>query len=213
MPVITDIRTERVKRRRERAVYLDGALSLTVTEETFLRFGLSVGQSLDPERVRDIETADGTARAREQALRFLEHRPRSRREVEQRLGRDGWPASIVVRVVDRLETAGLIDDERFARLWVEERMRLRPSGPRLLRTALFRKGIAPFIVDTVLQEYGRPEDETARAHALLERRRSRYAPLERHVAYRRMADFLARRGFDSDVIHSVVHRMLEELQA
>lgn len=212
MPVITDIRTERVKRRRERVIYLDGTPTLAVTEETFLRSGLVTGQTLDTAQVQDIETSDGVIRAREQALRFLNHRLRTRREIEQRLTRNGWNAMIISRVVERLTQAGWIDDARFARLWVEERQRLRPAGLSLLRRELRHKGVDAALIDAALQDHRAEDDEPTRAYALLEQRKRRYAGLAPEAAGRRMAGLLSRRGFDGETIYAVVHRMLNDMK-
>ena len=95
VPTITDIRTERVKRRRVRTIYLDSECGLTITEETYLRFGLSVGQALDAAQLHDIGLTDGIARAREQALRLLNYRMRTRKELEQRLRQKEWSDEIL----------------------------------------------------------------------------------------------------------------------
>jgi regulatory protein len=212
MPVIADIRKERVKRRWERAVCLDDGASVHITEETFLRFPLSVGKRLTPEQWRELQNADQVIRAREQALRLLDRRLRTRKELENRLSRNGWSADVVDAVLERLEQIGLIDDTRFARLWADERLCLRPVGLSLLRRELIRKGIDAPIVDAVLRTCGNDEDESARAIALLERRRRHYQGLERSAAFRRMSGLLARRGFDGETIYRVVHQILESMK-
>lgn len=149
-------------------------------------------------------------RAREEALRFLAHRMRSRQEVGDRLARRGWAAEVIADVLSRLERVGLIDDERFARLWVDERMRLRPRGLALLRQELRRKGISEETIDRTVSAYRSESDELARARDLLIRRQGRYAGLDPQTARRRMAGLLARRGFDSETVYAAVRQVLGE---
>lgn len=212
MPEITHISVERKGRRRERAIFLDGERAFAVAEESFLRLGLSVGQMLDEALIHEIETTDGVARARESALQLLNYRMRTRHEMEQRLTQKGWSSRVITPVLESLERAGLIDDALFARLWVDDRMRLRPSGIALLRRELRRKGVADDIIDTVLQDHDHESDEMTRAHDLLQRRRSRYEGLEPQVAKRRMVGFLARRGFSSHTIFTAVHQVLDSME-
>lgn len=212
MPTITDITPRGSGGRRERKVTIDGERTLTITEETFLRFGLFDGQALDPERLQEVELADGVSRAMTEAHRLIDHRMRTRRELAVKLKARGRPDEVIDQVLDRLEHAGLIDDGRYARLWIDERLRRRPAGLSLLRRELRQKGIDAEIVDTALEESASREGETERAYEALRRQSHRYARLDRDAAHRRMVALLARRGFGQAVIYQVVHRVLDEIE-
>lgn len=212
MPTITDIRSQGSGRRRERKVTIDGERTLTITEETFLRFGLAGGQAMDAERLREMELADGVARAMLEAHRLIDHRMRTRRELAVRLRSRGRPEDVIEEVLDRLEKVGLIDDGRFARQWIDERLRTRPVGLILLRRELRQKGIDAEVIEAALEESASGEGETGRAYEALHRQIHRYARLDRDAAHRRMVAFLGRRGFGQGVIYHVVHRVLDEME-
>lgn len=212
MPIITDISAKGSGRRREREVAIDDGRTLTITEETYVRFGLAGGQALDPDRLREMEVADGVARAMMEAHRLIDHRMRTRRELAVRLRSRGRPEEVIAEVLDRLENVGLIDDGRFARQWIDERLRSRPVGLSLLRRELRHKGIDAEIVEAALEEREDGEEETDRAFEALRRQSHRYARLDRDAAHRRMVAFLGRRGFGPQVIYHVVHRVLDEMK-
>ena len=212
MPIITDISAKGSGRRREREVAIDDGRTLTITEETYVRFGLAGGQALDPDRLREMEMADGVARAMMEAHRLIDHRMRTRRELAVRLRSRGRPEEVIAEVLDRLENVGLIDDGRFARQWIDERLRSRPVGLSLLRRELRQKGIDAEIIETALEEREDGEEETDRAFEALRRQSHRYARLDRDAAHRRMVAFLGRRGFGPHVIYHVVHRVLDEMK-
>ena len=86
------------------------------------------------------------------AARFLEVRPRSVDEVRRRLRDAGYRAELVDGAIERLTDLGMLDDEAFARAWVESRDRARPRGERALRSELRRKGVVDAIVTDVLGE-------------------------------------------------------------
>ena len=212
MPTITDISARGGGRRRERRVTIDGERTLTITEETFLRFGPADGQEMDPERLQEMERADGVARAMAEAHRLIDYRMRTRRELAVRLKSRGRTEDVIEEVLDRLEKVGLIDDGRFARQWIDERLRKRPVGLSLLRREVRQKGIGPEIIDAALEESASGEEEAGRAYEALRRQAHRYARLDRDAAHRRMVAFLARRGFGQAVIYQVVHRVLDEIE-
>ena len=88
----------------------------------------------------------------EAAARFLEVRSRSVHEVRRRLGGAGYRSDLVDGAIARMTELGMLDDETFARSWVESRDRARPRGERAIREELRLKGIEREVVDVVLGE-------------------------------------------------------------
>jgi regulatory protein len=139
----------------------------------------------------------------EAAAAFLAVRPRSIGETTSRLRHLGYPHGLVDEVVARLVEVGYLDDDAFARSWVESRDRARPRGEFALRRELGQKGVARTLVDEVMIERSdSTPDEDAdleAAVALLNRRR---AALEREPDPRKRRQrayaLLARNGFDPD---------------
>jgi regulatory protein len=95
------------------------------------------------------------------AARFLEARPRSEAEVRSKLLRLGYRSDLVDGAVTRLVELGYLDDDTFARSWVDSRDRSSPRGEHALRLELARKGVAREIIDEVLGE--RRDDAAVRA--------------------------------------------------
>ena len=161
------------------------------------------------------------------AALFLGARPRSTAEVRRRLGQAGYRAELVDEAIARLAGLGYLDDEAFARAWVESRDRARPRGERALRTELRRKGVADDVMATIIDERAAPgegqgagadggagpgtgADDLAAAR-LLDRRG---AAARREVDPRRRRSrayaLLARNGFDPEVAGRAVAAWLAE---
>ncbi|TME11942.1 MAG: regulatory protein RecX [Chloroflexi bacterium] len=135
------------------------------------------------------------------ALRFLEARPRSAAEVRRRLTGAGYREELVAGAIERLAELGILDDEAFARAWIESRDRARPRGERALRSELFRKGIDRQLADDVLDERAteQPDADAAAARRVLERHANALARVADPRARRQRAyALLARSGFDSE---------------
>jgi regulatory protein len=88
------------------------------------------------------------------ATRFLETRSRSVAEVRRRLSDSGYRPELVDVTIGRLTELRVLDDEAFARAWVESRDRAHPRGARALRQELRAKGIADDVASRVIEERG-----------------------------------------------------------
>jgi regulatory protein len=157
--------------------------------------------------LRQITHADEARRALESAGRLLQSRPRSSREIEQRLARSGFEDAVIVSTLAKLTRLELIDDADFARQWVESRSRSRPKGVRAIRSELAQKGVDRERIDDAVADISR-DDELALARKAIAARIGRAAiPTDasaRTAVYRRMAAFLQRRGFNWETVKSVL---------
>lgn len=154
------------------------------------------------------------------AVRLLEAAPRSVADLRTRLVRAAWPAALVEGAIDRLTELGFLDDEVFARNWVESRDRGRPRGERALKVELRRKGVAQDVVDSTLGDrrdaaaaaFGDDLDaavspDEVAAERLIARRARSLDRLADDRARRQWAyALLARNGFDPEVSARVAAR-------
>ena len=146
----------------------------------------------------------------EAAARFLETRSRSVSEVRRRLTTAGYRADLVDGAIARLEDLGVLDDEAFAKAWVDSRDRARPRGERAIREELRLKGVDRATIDDVLdaRRAATPDDATAPDRAAADRLVAKHARALARVAdprqrRQRAYALLARHGFDPDTCREV----------
>lgn len=194
------------RRNKERVnVYLDGeyAFGLTAIEAARLR----EGQVLSEAEIAALKAQDERQRAFDQAVRFLSYRPRSRAEVERYLRGKRVAGEVITDVVERLERANYLDDEAFARFWVENREQFKPRSRRALRYELRQKGMSDQVIAQVLNDL----DDEAAAWRAVEGRLSRWAGLTRDELRQKMMGYLSRRGFDYEIINSIFEKACQVL--
>src|SRR5664279_2625367 len=95
-------------------------------------------------------------------LRFLEARSRSVEEVRRRLVNAGYRTEMIAATLERLTAIGLLDDELFARGWIESRDRARPRGELALRRELSLRGVGGAEIKAALAERQEQAEELAR---------------------------------------------------
>lgn len=196
------------KRNKERVnVYLDGeyAFSLTLLEATQLR----KGQVLSEAEISALRTQDEVHKAYDHASRFLGYRPRSTSEVRKNLQEKGYPPDAIDASIAKLTEQGYLDDNAFARYWVENRSTFKPRGARALRSELRQKGVADAVINIVLADL----DGDAEAYRAAEVRAHRYKGKTQAEFKHKVGQFLARRGFDYRTSEGVLAQLIEALLA
>ncbi|HEY3247654.1 MAG TPA: regulatory protein RecX [bacterium] len=179
---------------------LDDGTKLHVRPEDVTTLGLEDGGDVSEDLLLTLQLRDAVAGGKTFAHRLLTIRPRSRHEVLTRLQLRRVPSPAIAEILAELERDGLLDDARFARMWVDSRTAHRPSGAVRLRAELRRKGVDRRTIDEALSARLAPADESALALSVARAIARRYRTLDRQTATRRLAGALERRGFSTHVI-------------
>ncbi len=200
------------KRPGRKNIYIDGEFTIGISDETLLRLGLRTGDPVDTALLKALEQTEELTATRASALRLLAHRARSVREMRDRLKQKGFSEEDIRRVVADLEIAGLLDDSRFARMFVRDQITLRPSGKTVLRQKLNRLGINRAIADEAIAEVlsNAPEEQGAEQTARKYLSSRLKAGTEMVVIRRRLTGFLTRRGYPWDVIKPLLDKLLPD---
>lgn len=145
-------------------------------------------------------------------LKLLAMRAYSIRDMGRKLQGRGYDEAEVAGTVASFTESGLLDDERFARLYARTRIVNDSAAPRRVVQLLSRYGIPRNLAEqavtrTVEEEELNPADS---AELLARKKAATLAGLDPAVARRRLYGYLARRGFDLDHIRSAVATVLAE---
>jgi regulatory protein len=177
------------------------------------------------ERREQRSRVDSIGEVLDAAARYLEARPRAEAEIRRSLLHLGYRSDLVEEAVARLVELHYLDDEAFARAWVDSRDRASPRGEHALRAELGRKGVDRSVIDEILGERrddarvrvaaigdeAQPSADEAAARRLLDKRRPALMR-EADPRKRRQKAYalLARGGFGPDVCASVSRAVLAE---
>jgi regulatory protein len=192
---VTDIK-QQVKRAGRFSIFVDGKYSFSLSDTAILENPVRVGQELDEAELKAFKELSADDKIYNATLNYLAIRPRSEWELRQYMQRKHSPAPLVDQILNKLSIMGYVDDEKFARSWVDSRRLLRPSSFRKLQSELQAKHISREVIGRVLQKDTGDERTTLRA--IIERKRARYPDEQKLMQY------LARQGFSYDDIKSAL---------
>ena len=137
------------------------------------------------------------------ALDFLERKPRSKGELVAYLERKGYAEEEIKEACQRLEELNYLDDYKFAQEWVEERLRFKPMGRFRLEKELEKHFINSEIINSVLDELLTEDKEKEIALNLLKAKANK----QDNITEKKAAAFLYRRGFEPAIIFDVLYKM------
>ena len=149
--------------------------------------------------------AEQLQRALELGYAYLNRRDRTTSEVRLQLQRKGISEELTEAAIQTLVEQHLLDDERFARLFVSDKRELEQWGSERIRRGLLARGIDRHQTDTALEADARARDgagdeeetELDRALAVL-RRRFPTPPADRRERERAFG-VLVRKGYESEL--------------
>ena len=125
----------------------------------------------------------------------------------QRLKQKGHRGFIIARVIDELEEKKFLDDRAFAKLWIGDRITLKPTGKSLLVRELKSKGVADAVIEEAFDEFRGAYDEYEIADPVARRKAERLKGIDEEKAKKKLLNFLSRRGFS----YNTIWRILKEI--
>jgi regulatory protein len=137
------------------------------------------------------------------AISYVSFRIRSGKEIHAYLSKRIKGDEEYIRLAEvRLKELGYIDDQLYARRFLESRNRSRPKGKKLIQLELRNKGVSRDIIDGL---DGPTDIELARV--AVQKKYSLWKRLPIVEQKRKLFGFLQRRGFGSNVIFRIIDEL------
>ena len=207
--IITKI--ERQKRNPRRVnIFLDDEFAFGIHEYVLTRLGLRKGDTINQETIEAIKSSEEYNLAKEKALRFINYRLRSEKELRLKLQEKEFQPKTIDDVLEGLRKSGIVNDARFAKAYIHDAQLRKPMGKKLLQQKLRLKGVPSSIIQEVLNESMNEEEEQSHAFKTAQKFMKSRKMLEPKQQQQRIAQFLARRGFSWSTISPVLRKLFSK---
>lgn len=209
MPQVTDIKPQ--KRQNRFNIYIDGKFSFGLDAEQLVKSRLKIGELISQEKIEELIRNSEFQKIYDRSLKFLSYRPRSEKELSDWFMRKEVGEETKTLVLSKLKQQGFINDQEFARWWVEQRMSFHPTGTRLLKLELVKKGIPRGIIQEQLEQIiDDPDAVKVQAKKLIEKKMKIWQDLPEQELRQKLYGVLVRKGFPWDVVKLVVESELKK---
>ncbi len=193
-------------------VSVDGKYKFSLDLSQVTELGIKIGNEYNETELADLENESQFGKLYMRALEYSLMRPHSERELSDYLYRKtrdtrtktgsikkGVSKALTERVYKRITERGYVNDEAFARFWIENRQLRKGISKRKLQAELAAKGVNRSIVDSLLSETERNDEDELQK--IIEKKAGRYDDEQKLIAY------LARQGFSYDDIKQAIENL------
>lgn len=205
MPIITSITAQKNKKRVN--IFLDGEYGFSLDLDNFGKLNLRVNQELNQEEVNEIIKKGELQKSFDKTLNFAIRRPRSEKEIKDYFRRKEIDKSLQQNIIDRLIKLELLDDTKFAKWWVEQRLEFKHKSKKDIIFELRQKGIDSDAIKKILDNS--EIDELKIAKELINKKLYKWQKYDEKVRHQKITQYLAGKGFGWDIINSAVDLIQE----
>lgn len=204
MPKITDIEIQKNNKTRAN-VYLDGEFAFGLEMLTVMKLGLKIGKDVSEETLQEAVFDSEKSVALTKAVGYLSRAMKTRKQMRDYLVGKGYSKQIIDYVLDKLQEYRYVDDELYAKLYVEQNSA--GKGERRIRQELQLKGVPNFVIDKYCIIPSETLDDSARALAQKYMRNK----IRDAKTLSKLQRFLLSRGYDFDTVNRITRNYSQEI--
>lgn len=143
------------------------------------------------------------------ALNFINRRWYSAFQIIKKLQDRDIAEAQITEAVTFLKEKNFLNDVRYARFFIKDRLNFRPKAKFVINSELKQKGISPNDIESAWQEVNDEleVDEYQIASNLAIKKAKSCRNLDPEVRKRRIISFLARKGYNYDVIKKALAKL------
>ncbi|MCL5435351.1 MAG: RecX family transcriptional regulator [Patescibacteria group bacterium] len=156
---------------------------------------------------KNLTPSDNFAINLNRALRFLSFRPRSEKEVMDYLKKKQVDELNSQKIIDKLKEHKFLNDEEFAKWWIEQRTLIKPRAWRIIKLELRAKGIDD---DVIQNSEFKIQNDLETAVKLAQKRLPRYKNLPKLEIYQKLGRCLVSKGFDWETVKKSIDEVFSK---
>lgn len=134
-------------------VSLDNGDDYKLFDDVILKYELLLDKDIDEKKLQRVLDANDEMEAYYKALKYIGVRMRSELEIRRYLKKYEIPVKAINKSVAKLKEEGYIDQEKYARAYVNDAVNLTLDGPKKVKDNLLRLGIDERFIDENLTNF------------------------------------------------------------
>lgn len=200
--------SQQLKRANRYSIYVDDDYSFSLSETALLDSGIVRGQELDSAQIDAYKQLSQDDKVYGQAVRYIAMRQRSVWEMQFYMERKDAPPALIDQILNKLSKLGLLDDYKYAEMYVKDRRLLRSSSRRKITAELKKKRLPEAAIQAAFleeSEAGQNDERSALSEMVVRKRRQ-----TKYQDDMKLMQYLARQGFNYDDIKNALRQVDEE---
>lgn len=188
---------------------LDNNQKLLLAYEIFLKNHLKINQEISDEFVTALLNEDQKYQVKQSALNYISRRPHSKNEIRIKLKQKKFDSEIIEKTLKDLEQTKYLNDNSFAIIFTDEKIKAKNWGKRKIRSELIKRGLSHKIIDETISKKFSDEDEIANGLELARKKLKKLLgrKLDQKKIQNGIYSFLVSRGYDYDLCKQIFEKL------
>jgi len=202
-------RIESQKKRKNRfSIFTENEFLVGVSGDTLLKYGLQVGTSVTPDLLLKLQDNEEYLSLKNSGLRFLARRPHSIKELKDKLFKKSKSPNLIDSIIEEFKSNNYLNDETFANAFLTDEVRLKKTGPLLIKNKLLQKGVNSEVIDSLINNNYDVVIQTKNCIILINKKlivlNQKISSIERKT---KLVNYLKQKGYHWDIIKKVVESL------
>ena len=150
-------------------VLFDNGMEFQFYEDVILEHQLLMKKEITEKDLQSIQEANLAYDVYYQALKSLKSRFKSVYEMKLWLLKKEYPEDLINQAIQKLKKQGYLNDELYAKSYLNEQLVTTSNGPYKIRRGLLEKKISEDIIEEVLENYGE-EEQRSKIRKIIEKK-------------------------------------------
>jgi regulatory protein len=205
------VKAKKIGRNRVELI-IDNDQKVSLAYEVFLKNQVKLGQEISTEFLSLLLDEDQKYQIKQSALNYLSRRSHSKKEIKTKLNQKKFNPKFIEQTLNYLENNGFLNDNSFARLFAEEKVKTKKWGKNKIKSELIKKGISSEIITDVIDKNFDNEVEIERGIELAQKKFNKLLNHEEDQKKIRSSiySFLISRGYDYDSCRQIFYRLFKD---
>ncbi|MFA7288790.1 MAG: regulatory protein RecX [Melioribacteraceae bacterium] len=190
-------------------IFFEDNSKIKIDYEVVVKSGLRVNDNLEDVAREKLLAQDIRIRVRNGAFNYLGRRHHSFFELRKKLSAKGYDKDVIDETLNDLKDKGYIDDEDFAKRYIEESILRKKSGINKIIAGLYQKGISREIINRVMSGFDNHDEMTQNALEIANKKLNslKQRNTEKQKLKIKLFSFLSGKGYSSEIIKEVISQL------
>lgn len=203
---ITKIETQ--KKNKERvSIFVDENYGFSLHAEIAYKYNLKVGMELDEAFISEIGDVEEQKKANNYILTILSKSFKTEKQLKDKLKEKGFQDKHIESAIQLMKDYKYIDDERFAKSYVNDSVLLTKMGKNKIKNKLYAKGIDKDTINETINSLIDDEQQLEAALSLASKKYPNIKEQDTRKKNQKLISFLQYRGFSFNIIKQVLDKL------
>ncbi len=193
-------------------VELDSGEKFNFSFDLILKYKIKKGKKITKQALQEIVSEQRIITAKQTAMAFISYKPRTESQVAKKLKQEKFTSEEINTAIQFLKEFGYLDDEHYARKYVEYAKTHKKSSRRKIEADLLKRGIDKEIILNAIGETLSNDEEFENAIKIAMKKYALLQSRNIEKPEQKVINYLLSKGFSFEIVKTITAKFSQELR-